>query len=85
MLWSNVFAPSNLADQSSPFSDPHWNSFLDLTGDCYSDVVIVNSNKQIEFWIGEPGNKFEMLNNSLLSMGNFISLSFADMSKHYLM
>lgn len=58
MIWSNVFASSSVVDQSSPFADPHWNSFLDITGDCYGDVVIVNSNMQIEFWVGQPGNKF---------------------------
>lgn len=39
--WSNIFLSST--DMTSiPFADPHWNSHLDLTGDCQSDTVVYN-------------------------------------------
>lgn len=44
--FSQVFQSAN-SFAATPFADPHWNSYLDLTGDCRSDVVIVDQNKNI--------------------------------------
>lgn len=29
------------------FSDPHWNSLLDLTGDCLPDLALINQDNKI--------------------------------------
>lgn len=44
--FSQVFQSAN-SFAATPFADPHWNSYLDLTGDCRADVVIVDQNKNI--------------------------------------
>ena len=76
IAWNSVFSGPSEYD-TLPFADPHWNSYLDVTGDCYGDVVIVNSNNIVEFWIGGSGN-FKLQNSSQFS--NIVSLSFADLS-----
>jgi len=44
--WATIFVSStNYA--TVPFSNPHWNSYLDITGDCQSDIIITDSNNNI--------------------------------------
>ena len=44
--WSSLFIDSATNPYSAiPFSTPHWNSFIDLTNDCYPEMVITNNNK----------------------------------------
>jgi len=38
--WTSLFVGGNA---NVPFSNQHWNSFVDLTGDCFPDLVITNS------------------------------------------
>lgn len=33
------------------FSNQHWNTFVDLTNDCYPDFVLTNDQNALEFWI----------------------------------
>lgn len=54
--WNSTFQNSN---ENLAFSDQHWNSFVDITGDCSSDIIITNANSQIEFWIYTK-NKFTL-------------------------
>ena len=65
-----------------PFASPHWNSYLDLTGDCRADVVIVDDEQNIEIWVNY-GRTF--VYQSSLSMSEQISsLYFSDMGNYNL-
>lgn len=57
--WSEVFNVQTPDYTSVPFSNQHWNTFIDLTNDCFPDFVITNANGEIEFWIyNSASNKF---------------------------
>ena len=49
MAWKKLFNGNQ--NVNVPFSDQHWNSFLDITDDCNPDIVITNDDLQIEFWV----------------------------------
>jgi hypothetical protein len=77
--WNKIFSNATQYE-TIPFSEPHWNSYLDLTGDCRADVVITNNNNQVEYWINH-NNVFE-LSGKPVSYGDFNSLSFSDISNY---
>lgn len=60
------------------FADPHWNSYVDLTGDCRSDVVIVDEQNNMEIWVNE-GKKFSFYSSTPLP-NDTLSLFFSDIS-----
>lgn len=39
------------------FSNQHWNTFIDLTNDCFPDFVLTNDQNAIEFWIYSSQSK----------------------------
>jgi hypothetical protein len=74
--WNTLFTNSSVA---VPFSDPHWNSFVDITNDCYADLIITNDQNQIEFWIYQSSiSKFSLA--LLYNVTNLTSLSFVDVN-----
>jgi hypothetical protein len=48
------------------FKDPHWNTFMDLTGDCQPDLIILNEKTEAEVWISE-GKTFSLYTNKEIS------------------
>lgn len=75
--WSSLFiSVTNFS--AIPFASPHSNSYLDLTGDCHGDVVIMDNNSNIEFWINQGNNTFTYQNT--VKFIKMTTLSFADMS-----
>ena len=73
--WFSLF--NDTAYEAIPFSNPHWNSFIDITGDCRSDLILCDNDRNIEFWVFN-GTKF--LFHSKKKLDIISSLSFADMS-----
>ncbi len=55
--WDSLMHPATADYKSLQFMSPHWNTFVDLTGDCLPDLVLLNVNNEIEIWIAE-GHKF---------------------------
>jgi len=43
--WNKLFNGNQNMDV--PFSNQHWNSFIDITDDCNPDIVITNANLEI--------------------------------------
>ncbi len=44
------------------FKNPHWNTFMDLTGDCQPDLIVLNEKSEAEVWISE-GKTFSLYTN----------------------
>ena len=49
MDWRVLFL--NNINEGIAFSDQHWNSFIDLTGDCNPEIVLTSVLREIEFWV----------------------------------
>lgn len=47
--WGSMFTGGDYS--AVAFSNQHWNTFIDLTNDCYPDFVLTNDQNSLEFWI----------------------------------
>ena len=72
--------PQGTSD-TSPISDPNSNAFVDLNGDCISDLVVTsikNNVSQFEFWLNENGGfKLDKVFKAAVGAGQ---VTFADFS-----
>lgn len=75
--WSSIFT-SNTNSSSVAFANYHWNSYVDLTGDCQADVVVYNNMSYVEFWIANGDNTFRFAYQ--MYMADITGFTFADMS-----
>ena len=49
---NNTWTSQNqTADELPAISSPHSNAFVDITGDCLSDLVVFNTDNNMELWI----------------------------------
>ena len=76
IAWFKIFE-SKESFENVEFSRPHWNSYLDVTGDCRSDVLIIDESKNIEVWVNF-GHTF-VYQSSIAISTDVISVFFADM------
>ena len=50
-----------LQHKDIPFSVPHYNSFVDINGDCKADLIITSESPNgtfLEFWLNDDGSTY---------------------------
>ena len=73
-----------LAYPSRTFSSIHYNSFVDLNGDCRADIFITsfeNGNTYYEFWIKQSDGTFCLVNETQASNPNLKGVTFSDIGE----
>ena len=63
--WGSMFTGTDFS--AVAFSNQHWNTFVDLTNDCFPDFVLTNDQNALEFWIYNSQTKTYSFSNHQLT------------------